>query len=408
MASFRKGIYVLIIGIIFILSLPMVASAVELGKEFVVTNLRIRPSIDVSGEYQTNVDLTTNDEKGSWVMRVIPGLSLQIPTDRAFLGLEGDATYLNVEKGHDTWTGHTRGLLRYNLDNNTSIGASHDFTRGELYGAGSGEKYDLHQSNAMFKHQLSPILALTLSGTKEDYKNKLRTASVYTDYEDSSGGATIDYKLNRMSSISLGGSYVKRDYKDTADKDYDAINYSLGISNKVTPRITVGLNGGMTDRDYDIGEDAKEITYGGNIGVRLSNFSTLNVNYAHSIQDTFVSSEALALKTRFDSYSTLIGLLDEEYRYAETDQTGVNLSYNFTDKDNLSLGAGYIRSTSGQNIPATKTKLDEENYFGGIDYSHKFTRWLSLGFKLVYGERKSDVRNKYDYQIASAGLRLSF
>ncbi len=399
-----KGKYGFIIGIAIIILLAMPLAVFAEG--FIETKMRVRPTLGVSTEYTTNLDLNSKEGKDGIIYRVTPGLSFQFPLERTYIEASGDVTYSHAESGDETTSGHTRGLLRYNLSNSTSLGISHDYTRGELYGVTS-DTYDLHTTNAMIKHLLGPRLALSLGATAEDYENDIGKKSVYTDYKDYSGNAAIDYKLSKMTTLTLSGEVGERDYKDTETKDYDSWSGILGISNRITPRITLGLSGGYTERDYELGDDAEEYIYGGNIGVRLSNFSTLAINYDYSIQDTFYSREK-DLKTFGDRDAGLLDLLHEEYKYTKTHRAGVNLAYNFTDKDTFNLGGGYSKSKSDQNLGSQTNKLDEKNYFTGIGLSHKFTRWLALNAGFVYGERTSNVRNKYDYKTYTAGLSLAF
>ncbi len=407
MSSLRKGKYIYVIGLIFLLSIPLAAFAA--GKDFVIANVRVRPTLDVSSEYQTNINLEDSNEDESMVIRVTPGLSFQVPLERTYLELGGDLSYVKAESGDETTSAHARGLMRYNLSNQTSLGLSHDYTRGELYGVTS-DNYNLHQSRAMIKSELSPRLAVTLDGGMSDYHNRLENISIYTDYDDYSGAVTLDYKLSRMTGITLSGKYMDRDYKDTETKDYDSWSYGVGVSNRITPKITVGLKGGYTSRDYEWGDDVSLMTYGGDLNIRLSNFSTLSINYDYDIQDTFYSREATALKTGFDGDNGLLDLLDEHYKFMKTHNVSANLTYNLTDKDTITLGAGYMNSESGQEAAgsASGTRLDEENYFGGIGYSRKLASWIALNLKFVYGQRDSNTRNDYDYKTTSAGLSIAF
>lgn len=410
----KQGLF-LFIGITVLLFFPLNVFAKNIfATELKIGPAKLKPTLSANTEYNSNIDLKNSDHKGSMVYRVTPGVSLQLPLERAFLETDLDISYVNVEKGDNTWAGHGRQLLRYNLSNMTSLGLSYDYSKGELYGSGSGNTFDLQDGLVMMKHQFDPRLAVTLEGDKEKYDTHIKGgSSLFSDYDENGGKVTVDYKLSPLTALSIGFIYADRDYNDVSEKDYKSFGESLGVSRKLTPRATIGANVGYTDRDYEIGESAKELTYGSNLNVILSSFSTLNIDYKHQLQDTFYPKDPNILWNAFATDDTLSNLLNENYRYMETDRIGANLIYHLTDKDTLDMAGAYIKSKSGQDLGALvstdlQEKLKERNYYGGLGFSHKFTSWFSLGLKGTYGVRTSNVREKYDYYTASGGASLSF
>jgi hypothetical protein len=377
------------------------------------TTAKIKTSLSASSEYHSNIDLKDHGTKGGMVYRVTPGVTLEIPLERLFTQFLADMSYINAEKGDTTWTGHAKGLMRYNVSDLTSIGISHDYTRGELYNVRSGNSFDLNISQVMIKHQLDPLWSVAVIGDKEKYDTHIKEGSDgYSDYDQLDGQVVLDYKMTPATTLTYSGKWARRDYKDISEKSYKSVGGEVAIAQRITPRISIGGNGGYVKRDYTGSDDVREITYGANFNAIVSPLSTLRVTYDHNIQDTFYPKDPTVLKNVFGIDDTLVNLLDENYKFVETDRVGVTLDYRMTDKDTLNIGGAYITSDSGSRLSTVSTaspdRLKEKNYYGGLGYSHKFTSWMALDIKGTYGVRNSNDRNKYDYYTASGGMSLSF
>jgi hypothetical protein len=385
----------------------IIVTEVEIGQA------RLRPSLSGDAQYMSNINFADKHPKGSMVYRVTPGLSLDVPLERLYFGVSADACYTTVDKGDETWTSQGHAGIRYNLTNQTSVGLSHDYSRSDLYGLSSGNTSDLHHSVAMIKHQFSPKLTLSLSGSDDKYGTHVKDGTdKLTDYKQGEGAMGIEYRLTPRTTFSLGGDYGRRDYKGATEKEYKFWDGTVGITQMLTPRITLGLTGGYQDRNYKIGEDTSQITYSSTITVILSNFSTLYISYGHSLQDTFYPKDPNILKNPFGVDDTRVNLLNENYKFVKTDHIGLNLTYRLTDKDTLQVGGAYVKSRSGQDLGGLVSsslweKLKEESYYGGLQFSHKFTSWLALDVIGSYGVRNSNVREKYDYYSFGGGMSLS-
>jgi len=405
----REGIY---IGIMILLFFPLTSWAMDFP-EVNMGKAKLRPSLSTSSEYHSNINLT-HKHKGSMIYRVTPGLTLQVPLERVFFQMDTDVRYMNVERGDSIWTGHGRALLRYSLNNRSSLGLSHDFSRGELYNFTSGNWFDLHQSEFSIKHQLDPQLAISLAGNQEKYETHIKDGvEGFTDYHQYGGKFIVDNKFTPSTTASLTGIYAKRTFNDFVGKDYKSWTGTLSVSQKLNPRITVGAYGGYTGRDYKIYQNAQEMVYGSDFNFILSNLSTFRISYSHGLQDTFYPKDTTLLKNHFDTDETLENLLPDNYRYFETDHIAANLTYHFTDKDTIDIGGAYMSSHSGQDQPFVMNLVDrrylkERAYYSGLSYSHKFTPWLAFDVKGSYGARVSKAREKYDYYTASSGMSLSF
>lgn len=409
-----------IIGVIIVLLFPFNVFAKDIfSKEIKVGPVKIKTSLNATAEYNSNVDLKTKDLKGSMVYRITPGLSFGLPvpllaSERTYAKVDADVNYVDVERGHTTWTGHGKGLLRYSFSNLTSLGLCYDYSSGELYGPDSGNTFGLADATGMIKHQFSPRLAVAIGGGQEKYDTHIKPgSSPFTDYNEYKGNVTIDYTLSPSTTLTLTGDYADRDYKDVEQKEYKAGSGTLGITRRVTQRLTIGGYGGYTQRDYKVSEDAKEITYGANLNFIPSAFSTLSIKYSHSLQDTFYPKDPEALPNPFGRDEVLVDLLNEDFRYLQTDSVSLNLGYRLSDKDSLDIGGEYTLSKSGQDLGSLvssdlRAHLKEHNYYGGMGYSHKFASWCALDIKGTYGVRTSNLREKYDYWTGGGGLKISF
>jgi hypothetical protein len=375
---------------------------------------RIKPTMRAESSFNSNYDLMSSHAKSSMLYRFTSGLSLQIPLQALYFEASADTMYSMVAKGDHTWSGHGRGIIRYNFSKNTSVGITQDYSKGDLYGTVSGSNFTLYQTEVMLKQQLSPRLALALSGTRDKYDTKVKEGDdKFFKYRDTGGSFDIEEQLSLATTVGITGKYHKRNYPEVKEKAYDSWEGDLKIVQQIMPRLSFGVSGGYTKRNYDVGSPVKAVVYGSTLNYTLSNFSTLGITYTHDLQDTFYPQDKTILNNPFPYDEVNTNLLNENYKYVKNDRCGLNFNYNFTERDSVSLGGEYIISSSGGDLgslvsKALQAKLKERAYYGGLGYSHRFTSWCSFDIKGTYGVRNSNVRNKYDYYTTSGGLNVSF
>jgi len=222
------------------------------------------------------------------------------------------------------------------------VGLSYDFSRGDLWGMQSGSNFNLYQAEAMLKHQFSSRTDATLLGDYEKYNTNIKNPNEgnngFTDYKQYGTGFVIDETLSPMTTASLTGNFKKRNYPETKEKTYTESIGKVGLSQKITPRISAGVNGGYSYRSYNVGAAARTPVYGADLDAILSNFSTLHINYTHEINDTFYPKDAAIINNPFPYDETESNLLNENWKYMKTDRVGLNLDYRLTEKDSINLG----------------------------------------------------------------------
>ena len=380
--------------------------------------VKIKPVLSNFSEYNSNINLTNGHKKQGMIYRITPGITIQAPLDRLYFETGADLSFVIVEADSQEWTGSSRGIARYDFSDTTSLGLKELYSRGFTYGFIPGNRYDLDRTYLDLKHQFSPRLAVTLGGERERYETHVKNGYGlhFADYKEGGGGLAVSYKLTPTTSLALNSSFANRLYEHQNQKDYNGWTNSLGVAQKITPNISVGANMGFQYRDYKFVPDAREMTYGGNIDMILSAFSTLSIYYNRGLADTLYPRDPNALTYPFEIDRTLNYFLNEEYRYVETNRIGLALTYRLTEQDTLDIGWEYIKSKSGDSQVITMPgdtyllghKLKEYNYYSGIGYMHKFLPWLSVNLRGSYGARTSNVREKYDYYTATGGLTLAY
>jgi hypothetical protein len=413
---------VVVLGVLF--SFCMCLNAFALSKGYSLGPIKIKPSIDVSVEYNSNVELKQNDKEDDFIYRVTPGIDLSFGSDilkrqtrRLYFNTTYNAGYSHIP-GKDHEITHTVGsVVRYNFSPLTSIGVHNTYreTPIDIYGGKPDDEYEYNTATASLKHQFSPRLTSEVFYTNSFYDSG--TTETYDKYEDDIYGIGIDYRLSRKMNARLDLSQGERDFDKTEAnvKNYDIQTANLGINYDLTKRTTMGVSVGYSERDYSIREtdDTEDIIYGASLTSRLTNFSTLRLDYSYSVLDTYNYPDPLGFITPFNRQIDVATGLDQQYKYIDVNRVGASLLYNLGERDTINLTGVYMKSEASAHLGLGDTirrnnNLDEEAYLASLGYAHKFTRWLSLGTTVSYGNRKSNIRNDYDYIAIAFNTKLAF
>jgi len=410
----------ILIGIIT-LSLIFVTYSFAISKSINLGPFKIRPSLDISVEYNSNYELKESDEEEDFIYHITPGLGISFGSDilrrqtkRLYFDTNYSVEYLKYPGGDDHFLHSIGGVLRYNISPITSIGISDTFRQApsDIIGGVVDDDYDHNTATASLTHLFGRRLAASLGYTQENYDDD--TGDEYADYETDKPFLNLSYTMSPKTKVKLNSNYTDKDFDDTEDKDYDGYDVNLGIERKVTSRSTLGLNAGYVERDYsDDTADTDDVTWGASLTTNLPRLSVLKVNYTYSIQDTYYSKSDLFELTSFTHERDTATSLDQLYKYIDTHHIGATLYYNLTGKNTLIFDAAYMQSdapsSAGLGDTAHRTNdLDEEAYTFGVGLNRKFNRYITAGLKTSYGDRESNVRSDYDYWSASFVTKLSF
>lgn len=387
-----------------------------LKKPIQIGRITIKPTLHYSVSGTFNAELSENsDAKYRLVNNIIPGLSAMAAFERLYIETSYSGSFLKVGgyKGKPLHSG--RGVVRYDFSDTMSLGLEDDYTTSAVDFTAS-KKYQLNTARATLAKQLTSRLSTKLAGSESRYKGP--SSDRYADYTDNGINLDMDYRLSPLTTLVPQFNWHKRNFNRSEGSDIDSKNYtswgaSLGVGRRITPRLSASVNGGYTRVEYKIDSHSDAITYGAGMNLKLTNFSMLNIDYQHSLEDTFypLNTDTLQSGSPFLNDETIASLIPTDYRNVTTDRIVANLSFRPTDKDTFDVGFTYLWTNTGSenSLPGNPNRtdnLEEETYTVGFGYSHKIMKWVSLTARAAYGSRKSNMRSGYDYKSYGGGLNL--
>ncbi|MBI4706573.1 MAG: outer membrane beta-barrel protein [Candidatus Omnitrophica bacterium] len=374
-----------------------------------IARLRIKPTFKYSAALTSNPTLantSANDNKYRLTQNIAPGFIAQIPLDRAYAEIGYEYGYYKVAGFKGKGISETNSL---GFEDNYTTAAT-DFT--------ADKKYEMNVATASLKKQFGNRLSSGLDYSFTKFNGPSGTQD--SDYDENAGVWKSDFRLSPVTTLNPSFTYRAREFTyDSLVKDkknYNAYEFTLGISQQLLKRLTASLNGGYTQRSYKAGGDEKVATYGAGLAARLTNFSNLRMDYQHSVQDTFYGLDqettTVFANSPFLNNENIATLIDSEYRSIIADRITSNLNLRLTDKDIVDIGFLYLwsNSSSSNGVNASTVNdgnLKEETYSVGLGYSHYITKWVSLGVNSAYGSRRSKTRGNYDYKSFGGAINLN-
>ncbi len=372
---------------------------------------RVVTSLTVEGEYNDNVFERQQDRDGDFLMRITPGVALNLVSPRAFLnlGYSTSATlYYQFHELNDV-TGHRLAAaagVRPSRD--LSIGVTDSFVRsneiGERLGLTQPAGRETFTRNSVtpqveytFSRELSTVLRYNNTtvfneavNQDDSYINSARGNLRYTygpgrffeagyeqtwakfsispDFTGYEYDATLTHAFDRLTTVTLASTYFIEDRRGGAS-DRVLSRTTLGVVHRLTPRLTGSLSAGVgifddKGREEDVRPDVRfSLAW-------ASPFFSATASYDFFFDQTFSEAENVG--------TTL------------THRTGITLRYLFTPELLGRVGATYSRvelleSTS---VAGSVEGRVDDVVSANTDMSYRLLRWLFLtvGYNLFKRE----------------------
>lgn len=361
------------------------------------------PSLTVREEYTDNLYYSSGTRRSSFISQVSPRLELLMRdeiTDGALsVGVDG-VFYTDRGRVVDALNQRYSGRLSRSVTPRLRL-------------SGSAEYLLLNQPEEV-QGQLGGVLD-ALRSTRQHY------------------GAGLDYSFSERSRVNLSASYQQEDYGGGSRSDNRGHGVQLvlerglqGLLADGVGRLSLGYNHyAFTGTDTDtaavlagLGWSLSErwqlsVDGGGRYSRDRSRFTVLVSGLPVTLTDTasgfgWVARASLAVKGEVQqgslTFSRDVGL--SSGRSGTAENTGIDMAYrySFSDKLQLSTGAGYQRSRSAGNGLAT-SGINEEYLRFQAGARYQFTRDLSLD--LSYSYRKTLYRQT-DQAAERNSIALSF
>ena len=374
-------------------------------------------SLGTSLDWNDNVYLRENDEKGKFVITVTPRIAVKVPKGKSYFEFNTNLEYQNVGFGdYNLFNPSAKILFRQNLCEWSSFGIWDKYQKSFIPGD-LGEDFDLNTVGVDFKRQFSSALTGKLGYTYQtlDYPDDDENIA---DYHDSKITGGVDFRLGRRSVIGVGGHYQAKNFNEPGGaenlKDYDSYGAKVRYETGVGAKSTFGLYGGYTKKDYEVtynGESEDEFyTAGIFLNVPMTEKTSIRVYYDQGVQDTYYVYPGEVLDPEYDPVTDIIM---DTFRDAEVSRIGLNARHQLSEKIGLNMGISFATNKAGIEkrlppVPVGTPELDEDILEAGAGISYRLGRRVTVSLDYTYGKRDSEARSDYTYNAASVGFKLDF
>ena len=342
-------------------------------------NVDLLYKLKLSGEYDSNLYLTPDDEDSDWAYLVNPSVSLDISTKTTKTLLSYSASIYNYyDKTEDNYVAHDVNLnysqeftkrLSFSMYNRYNI--TQDLYTVNVNGESSlysPSGYTIRRERK-YHSNYSGSLRLNYQFGKKDvcyigynhYRNWEQgdTAEEATRYNPVAG---ISFEVFEHTFINLDTSYIKGDFYDGSD-DFDELLGTIKLVKEITKHFSINAAYSHTYMDYS-GDTEDYQVYSPSIGIfyKISKDSSLDFSAGYYIED----------KEKGD------------------DEKGLNLDVDYNKKWKIKKGSLSFKYSSGYE----ETYFGSENlgftiYHGGqLSFLYDFTKHLSNSAYLDYRYNK--------------------
>lgn len=346
-------------------------------------------SLSLSGEYNDNVFLAKTAKKSDFITYVTPSAYFSLGSGNAQLSGNYSPSFSYYSSHSDlnklSHSADVQGLL--SLSDKTSVTLNDAFVL-------SNEP----QSLSAFQ-DLGPIrnkVERRVNNLSSSISCKIRDNLVYllggsyldTDFKGAgmndaktySGNMSVTYMSSERSSFSITARYTKYNY--TITNDAQSQDYTLGATHKLTPTLSVGITGGVSNTKVE------------NTGKQTSGFSG-----GADVSKGFEKGNA----TLSFRQSVVPGLEDGVPLRSQV--ISLSLSRNITNLLNASALASYTKYKSSG---TAANDSDEARLGANMLYNINSWAGLSLSYNFVDFKDKVDSARDYKNNIVMLSLRLNY
>jgi len=306
--------------------LLMIAIIVLFGVLVSFTNswsaFEIHPRLMVGEEYNDNIDLDDKNKKDDWITTVAPGISLTYGA-RSLDAVIDYSLYFRFYKNHssndeDSIKEAQRGTatLSFFPGRPFTLLVSETVTNVALNQRDNNVDYNTSKNRTtLYKTKVAPQYRWQLTPTfsvvygydynRDDYVDKRGD-----DTEEHVGHVSLVKQVSSATDVFTRYSYTDHNTQYNSEDgygDYDRQDYTVGINQQVSSRISGSIEGGYTQINYKSGSDSGNPTV------------TMDASYRYSAPVTFT--------------------LGYSYDYVNTPEDGV------TERQDASFGMNYDRES---------------------------------------------------------------
>lgn len=379
----KKYVVIFVVILLFIFS-AKISNALEYTVDL---------SLALSEEYNDNIFLT-HDRVSDFITRVSPGISLTARSVTSEMRLGFAPTFNFYSDNSDlNYTGYSftgSGLFR--LSEKMSLNITETYLQskdpvdrrgivdiinlGPQFGLA---EYRVNVTSAILSYRLRGNLIYTLGATYSsvDYKEP-----GFSDVKIYSGNMGLTYIQSDRDTFTASARYSKYDYRPTSDAT-DQV-YTLGVTHRFTPTLTLGVTGGV-------------------VITKIEDTGATSTDFSGGVDLTKTFERGMATLYYRQTVTAATGSDAGQPLRAQT--AGLRVSRDLAEKWTGSLTAAYTKYKSTE---PPDVKIDETAFGAGLTYN--FRHWATLTLSYYYLNHNDKILNAADYNnnIVLLTLRLAY
>lgn len=380
-------------------------------KGYMVGNVRVKPTIAVTEEYNDNIYTEENNEVGDYITRIVPKIAAELENSPHQLKL--NAGLEQVFYADETQNHHLNFDAslsdRFNFDKTSYINANLGYRKRHSLpgdddanpGADAGEPipYSMYDAGLRFSKDFGALdIVPNATFRRYEFQNVRRIDGVmldqgYRDRDEFSFGGRANLELNKQYKAFIDADFKPIDYLQSSatERDSDGGNYLAGL--RWSPDKTLSLEAGLgyLNRKYDTaGYD--DI---GTLGATVS----------------FVFAPKPGTKATFDYDRSIIEVTDTGVGGAIRDDLKASFSKDLTDLWSGRLTARYANTDYEGGLGSTSGTEDREDdyYSVGAGLSYDLTQSVAFTADYTYGNNQSNRDTAdYDQNVFLLGVKAGF
>jgi hypothetical protein len=372
----------------------------------------LTPRISVSEEYDSNVDLTPNNEESDWITLISPGISLDLESPETMLTFDYEAgfSFYQDDSSRDSTRHQVLAEWEQELSQHLTFYLSDRFLRSEdPIEIDEARIEDIRRQRATYYRNTGETSLAYAFGAEDmitaGYRNHyyddrsnldqdsegnegffdldkwfgprfgMGLTSLYNrsefeevdDFEQYGAGLTLTYRWVPARSVYMRYDLLDHDYEkpptDSERNDFQVHKGVLGMSIGLGPHTEFSAEGGYYLQDYDNRGKNDGVMYNATFHTQVQR-SSVRLEAGGGYDQDYYSSENLGSS----EYHEILGSMD----YLLTEDLRVFGSGNYRWED------------------FTEVDRTDKVWHATAGLSLSFWRWLSLSLQGIYTERDSD------------------
>lgn len=348
----------------------------------------IKPRVDLSAAYESNIYAAPEDEEDDTITKVRPSVRAESDWSNhelTFDAYSDIAMYSdNDDEDFEDYGAKLSGRvdIKRNIYIQADAGYDNLHEKRGIVGNDAGiepNEYDRYFGRANF-HYGPGKFNYDLNGQYAvyDYDDNKNGAGAnldqdFRDRDEVEIGARLGYEFSDRHEAFVMGKYITREYAEQISEDRDSDGYRVvgGLRFDITGKTKAEVYAGYMEQEYD-GENYESIdgvTFGGNLTWNVTPLTSVIASFDRDIEETVIATTSGFVATKFD--------LRAEHELRRNILLAANAGYEINEYENL------------ENV---STQEPEYDYIrAGVEGKYLINRNFAVGAEYDYENRDSNL-----------------